>query len=272
LETGNKKQEVERMKHLLVFILVMVLYLPANSFAVQTSRPLPVDSRLRVMTYHPNGIHKYVGFYDYQASIVLEDGEEVKTISMGDTQAWQIVPSGNRIFIKPIADDPNDANTNMLLVTNKRLYHFILEAAEVGDDGIDDPELVFETRFVYPDSDEEAVLQLSQKSGPDLSEPEKYNFNYTISGSDLIAPIRVFDDAEFTYFQFTHRNAEVPAFFLVDGEGREALVNYRVNGDYIVLERVTSQLTLRYGQEVACVFNESRPLKKVSVKKKKGWF
>src|SRR5689334_25382791 len=98
-------------------ITLLALLTPSLSYAVQESRPLPGDNRLRSITYKPNAIHHYIGYYDYQASILLEEGEEVKTISMGDTSSWQIVPSGNRIFIKPIADDPGEATTNMLLIT-----------------------------------------------------------------------------------------------------------------------------------------------------------
>lgn len=249
-------------------LVLIMLVVPNASWAIQKSRPLPVDSRLRVITYNPNGIHHYTGYYNYQASIVLEDGEEVRTISMGDTKSWQIVPSGNRIFIKPIADNPEDANTNMLLITSKRIYHFILQAAEVGDEGINDPELVFETKFLYPDSSNDgksAVIQFGKQKGPDLSEPEKYNFNYTISGSELVEPLRVFDDGEFTFFQFKDVNADLPAFFLVDSRGEEEIINYRVTGEYVVIERVTSVFTLRHGQDVVCVFNETRPLPKNNV-------
>ena len=43
----------------------------------------------------------------------------------------------------------------------------------------------------------------------------------------------------------------------MDKKGNEAIVNYQVVDNYIVLEMVASQLTLRYGEEIACVFNES---------------
>lgn len=263
------------MKKFIFFIgllSIIIAHAPLASYAaaLQESRPLPGDSRLRVITYSPHKIHHYVGYYDYQASILLEKGEEVQTLSMGgDPSTWQIVPSGSRIFIKPVADNPEDAKTNVLLITNKRIYHFILEAKEVGPRGIDDPDLVFETRFVYPDAvGTDIVQQYTTKSKdiPDLSEPEKYNFNYTISGNEEIAPLRVFDDGEFTYFQFTKSNAELPAFFLVDSEHKEALLNYRAVDDYIIIERVTSQFTLRHGNNVACVFNESRPLKFIKTK------
>jgi type IV secretion system protein VirB9 len=236
--------------------------IPSTALAVQKSRPLPADSRLHVMTYSPNGIHHYKGYYNYQSSILLEEGESVQTISMGDTQSWQIVPQGNRIFIKPIAENPEHANTNMLLITNKRVYHFTLEAAEVDEDlGVNDPKLIFETKFLYPGStDSAAVMNFNKQRGPSLDEPEKYNFNYTVSGSDIVAPLRVFDDGEFTFFQFKDVNADIPAFFMVNALGEEELINYRVAGDYIVIERVSSVFTLRHGKDVVCVFNESRPL------------
>ena len=108
-------------------------------------------------------------------------------------------------------------------------------------------------------------MQLSKQRGPDLSEPEKYNFNYTISGSEIVEPLRVFDDGEFTFFQFRDVNADVPAFFLVDSRGEEELINYRVSGEYIVIERVSSVFTLRHGKDVVCVFNEAKPLPKNNI-------
>lgn len=253
------------MKYLCILIILLTGMTEAH--AIQVSRPLPGDSRLRVITYNPNAVHEYTGFYDYQASILFGEGEEIKTISMGNPAAWQLVPSGRRLFLKPIADDPSTATTNMLLITSKRTYHFLLKAAEVGEKEADDPDLVWETSFIYPD-EESGIIQTGTSEGPDLSEPGKYNFNYSISGSELIAPVRVFDDKEFTYFQFAKQNAEIPAFFLVDSEGREALINYRIEGNYIVIERVGSQFTLRHGADVACIFNENSPLPKPLKKKK----
>ena len=249
------------MKKILQFLVIsgLIMLSSASSFAIQTSRPLPIDSRFRVITYLPGGIHKYTGFYDYQASIILEKGEEVSTIAMGVTNGWYINPTDNRIFIKPISNDPLFTNTNMLMITNKRTYHIILEASE--STGMDDPNLVWETTFVYPQTEAEILNQISGYSTVDLNDKDKnYNFNYTVSGSDYISPLKVFDDGEFTYFQFPKVNADIPAFFLVDFEGNEELINYRMEEDYVVLERVTSQLTLRLGANVACIFNESRPL------------
>ena len=101
------------MKHLVAFFIVA--FFINSAWAIRESRPMPVDSRMRVMIYNPDDVFKFVGYYGYQASIELAKDEEVVNISMGDTTSWQIVPSGNRIFIKPMEQD---ATTNMTIITN----------------------------------------------------------------------------------------------------------------------------------------------------------
>lgn len=218
------------------------------------SRALPVDHRIHTIPYQTDQVYKYVGHYGYQSAIEFESDEEIKTISMGDSTTWMLNPSGRLLFLKPVEQD---ATTNMTLITNKRTYLFELHAGET--DNIDDPNMVFIMRFVYPDAGSGPSGRGSYlDSVPEPDGSEKYNTDYTISGSEEVSPLRIFDDGEFTFFQFADKNAEVPAFYWVDSEGNEAIVNYRTRGDYIVIERVSSRFTLRHGDDVVCVFNEKR--------------
>lgn len=245
--------------------MTSAIALPA--YALRESRPLSVDSRIRVIVYNPDDVFKFTGYYGYQSSIEFSEGEAVETISMGDTTSWQLVPAGRRIFLKPMEQN---ATTNMTVITNKHMYQFELHGAEAMD--INDPKMVFSVRFLYTDEGGNSSIQrYTTNPGPDFTQSNKFNYNYTLSGSSIIAPIKIFDDGEFTYFKFKGKNSEVPAFFLVDSDGKEALVNYRVAGEYIVIERVASQFTLRNGSDVTCVFNESMPIEKKK-KEKKGWF
>lgn len=261
---------VMKLYRLIALLLMSWMVVSSGAYAaVQESRPSPSDSRFRYITYHPDIFHKYIGYYDYQASIVFAPDEVVQTIAMSDTTGWMIQPTGNRMYIKPIGSIAA-TKTNMLLMTNKRIYHFLLEGRFIGPEGLDDPDLVLETRFVYPETNQGLFQEYqSRRKGPDLSDPSQFNFNYSLSGSEYIAPIRVFDDGEFTYFEFSKRNAELPAIFLVDSTGREALVNFRVEENFVVVERVASRYTLRHGPDATCVFNELRPLpiRKVIYKK-----
>ena len=241
----------------LTAVIVMIIT-GGTANATSDSRSLPVDHRVHTIHYQPDQVYRMDGHYRYQSmsSSFKAIDEEIKTISMGDSTAWMMNPAANRLFLKPVEQD---ATTNMTLITNKRLYMFELRAHETDD--IDDPKMVFIMRFAYNNTRDGigGSNYLDAVPEPDLLEnPEKYNTDYTISGSDEIAPIRIFDDGEFSYFQFRDKNAEVPAFYTVDSKGNEALINYRTRGDYIVVERVSNRFTLRHGNDVVCVFNEKR--------------
>lgn len=229
---------------------------PLAAHALQEARPIATDSRIRTVRYSPNEVYQYIGHYNYQSAIEFETDEKIQTVSVGDSTAWMINPSGNRLFMKPI--DQN-ALTNMTVITDKRSYLFELHAEETQD--IRDKEMVFVLRFIYPQSDQDAVEFTQYEAMPDLErDADLYNFGYTMRGSNVIEPIRIFDDGEFTYFEFRDKNAEIPAFFRVDGAGNEELINFRKRGNYIVVERVASRFTLRRGPDILCVYNENMPL------------
>ena len=66
----------------------------------------------------------------------------------------------------------------------------------------------------------------------------------------------IFDDGRFTYMRFPN-NREVPAVFHVLGDGSETLVNARMEGDLLVVDRVSRRLMLRAGSAVVGVWNEA---------------
>ncbi len=250
------------MLHRYIFvILIALLVLPLyynNAIASTLPRPIGNESRIKIINYMPNVVFKFTGHYFYQSIVEFSLDEEIETISMGSPSPWQIVPAGNRIFLKPIGDD---ATTNMTVITNKRMYFFEMHADDADD--VTDNNISFIVKFVYPeDNNYNAITQVDNADGPNLSSKDaqdKYNFNYSISGeAPEIEPLQVFDDGEFTYFKFRDINAELPAIFLVHPDGKEALINYRVSSGYLTVERVASMFTLRNGGDVICVYNDAR--------------
>lgn len=243
-------------KQLVLFLTFSIIFLVSvNAFAIQLPRQTNKESKFRTYVYNPNDIYSYTGHYLYQSYIEFDEDEQIGTISMGDSTAWQIVPQQNRLFLKPIGDYPE---TNMTVITNNRIYHFELDARDAK--GMRDKDLVYYVKFIYPTDKDSTIVKFATKGQgdlPDLSDLSKYNFNYEFSGNEKIAPIKVFDDNKFTYFQFSNKNAEIPAIFIVDSEGYEGLVNFRVTGDYVVVESVASQFTLRSGNDIVCVYNNA---------------
>lgn len=264
------------IRHFLLLISALCLFLaPVSARAeIQFPKPITSDPRIKTFVYDPNGVYVYTGYFKYASSIEFAPDEQINEIAMGDPTGWQTRSAANRLFLKPI---DSNATTNMTVFTDRRIYYFELYAAEA--EGIRDEGLSFVTRFVYPgdsSNDQGAFRQYmygNKDEQPDYEdEPERYNFNYTLTGSRYVAPLKVFDDGEFTFMEFRDINADIPGIFMVNKYGDEMLVNYRMMGDFVVVERVGSLFTLRHGEDVACVFNEANPLdvpKKETKKDKK---
>ena len=106
---------------------------------------LPSDRRIRVLMYDEGDVYTITTKYGYQTNIVFAQGEIIETISVGDRSLWQIIPSGNRIFIRPMEDG---VTTNMTVLTNrKRSYQFDLKSLAEGKDGNN----IYVARFSYPE-------------------------------------------------------------------------------------------------------------------------
>ena len=238
---------------IVAFIMFWVTF-PELLFAAQMPRFLGSEKKFRSYIYNPNDVYRYIGHYTYQGFIEFEQDEVVNTISMGDPTLWLFEHKGNRLFLKPVGED--NSETNMTVITNKRVYHFELMAKEAK--GITDEDLIFVIRFLYPNDKDKNIVQFPKSAPsdiPDLRDLSKYNFAYQYTGEKVIAPLKVFDNGEFTYFKFSEKNAELPAIFSVDANGYESLVNFRSAGDYIIVEKVASQFTLRNGSDIVCVYN-----------------
>ena len=238
-----------------IFLVIAFLIININSsFSAQFPRYLGSEKKFRSYVYNPNEVYRYIGHYTYQGFIEFDQGESVVTISMGNPSMWLFESLGNRLFLKPVGEDSSE--TNMTVITNKKVYHFELMAREAN--GITDKNLIFVAKFVYPDEKDKNIVEFPKvpaSDEPDMSDLSIYNFNYQYTGEPIIAPIKVFDNGKFTYFQFSNKISELPAIFSVDSDGYESLINFRSVKNYIITEIISPQFTLRNGNDIVCVYN-----------------
>jgi len=219
-----------------------------GAFAESTPQGTLLDSRVRTLVFNENQVYKIAAYYGYQIDIELADNEDVRTVAAGDTVGWQIVSAGQHLFIKPMA--PN-ARTNVSVITTKRTYLFEL----VAESATHREDMAYLVRFKYPQRN----VILSSRAGTKDANAAAFNFNYKIKGDKSVRPSRVFDDGLFTFLQFSNpRNTDLPAVFWVSPDGQESLVNYRMEGQYMVVERVGEKFVLRSGDEKSTVTNKLR--------------
>lgn len=84
------------------------------------------------------------------------------------------------------------------------------------------------------------------------------NFDYSMAGlSENIAPLKVYDDGRSTYMQFPNNNLIIPSVYGVDLYGNESPLEYRIDGDFVVIDNVELQFALRLSDSLVCVFNNT---------------
>lgn len=240
----------------MIRVCFLTALLLANTIAgaahsAQTPQGGARDERVTTVTYQENNVVQVFATYGISTMVVFDEEEQFETISLGDTESWQVVPAekGNILFVKPIA---RDVTTNMNVVTNKRIYYLELRdfAPEAGKQ-------VFGIRFLYPEKNLNAALRKEAEfraAWPNIASIDKANVNidYSYSGDARLRPLMVFDDGRKTYFKFGGR---VPAIFAVNADFSETLKNFRREREHIVVDGTATQFTLRDGGQWICIFN-----------------
>ena len=245
------------MKTYVKLALITALVL---SSAIAEAKTIPrerrEDSRIREVWYNETQVVEVGTSFGF-ATTVEFGNESVKTIVAGDTIGWQIIPQGNRVFIKP-AERPQKgmSSTNITIITDKRNYYlhaFIAPRTHP----------VFVVRYRYdkppqpPTSDvasTEPSTPTKKIAGSTLVKPYR-NYNYVMTGDKKIVVQKVFDDGQFTYFKFDPRKP-LPVIYKVNSRGRDEIVNTRKEGDFIVVEAIGEMFTLRDGELHKCVKNQ----------------
>ena len=252
------------MKQIIPAILIsMCIHLPA---AFADSKPdFPADSRIKIFTYAPSDVYTILTKYGYQTSVSFAANEEINTISVGERSMWQIIPTGNRIFIRPMDDG---LTTNMTVITNMREYTFDIKSVEENSSNN-----LYVIQFRYPDG---RAANADDKIPPpapvmpamaprasnvaipplDTQRDQTTNEQYSYTGSDAVAPARVYDDGKYTYIEYNAMLSPPPVPYVVGPSGQPAIAAHETRGNRMILATVASGFVLKSDSGDITVYNE----------------
>lgn len=246
-----------------IFIFILMTLAP-SAFAVEPVRALSTDSRIKVVPFEADNVVPVHASTFTTTQIVFGRSEVIEGIQNGDVDAWTVSVQkglGHMLFLKPTI---LGSDTNMTVITNGHTYYFHLMSNK--RDTSQSQHATYAIHFSYPnDATHQLTRQLHfnrQRQRTILNakrNPKDYNWDYSFSGARSIMPLHIFDDGRFTYMQL-HRGQDIPAIFAVNNaEGLESVVNYRREGQYLVVQQVAPQFTLRDGKyHVVSIFNNHR--------------
>ena len=233
------------MKRLIISTGIVVIGLNvAMAYAASVPHRVAADHHVKVVSYDPNNVVMLNGRYGYQTQITFAANETVQSVSIGDSMAWQAVPVQNNLFIKPVTE----STTNMTVLTNTNSYNFQLDSSNTKASP------TYKLQFTYPDG---GYDQTGNANTVATFDPEKLNWKYSFTGDKALVPVEVFDNGQFTYFKFKDDGMNhLSSVFIVDKNRNESLVNYHMQGKYLVVNAIAKQFTLRDGDYVTSIYND----------------
>jgi type IV secretion system protein TrbG len=203
--------------------------------------------------------------------IALEPGEQLVgsgPVAAGDTVRWIIgdTESGSgaakriHILVKPTRAD---LTTNLVINTDRRTYHLELHSDEK----------TYMASVSWPYAEDQLIALRQQNAAADAAAPvatgvdiNALNFRYRIEGDNPAwRPLRAFDDGRQVFIEFPSgiSQGELPPLWVIGAEGDGQLVNYRVKGNHMIVDRLFGAAELKLGgkhqQTVRIVRTDGRP-------------
>jgi len=262
-----------------IFPIVTLLACLATgyAFADDVEPALPSDSRIKLLNYDEGDVYAISAKYGYETNIVFSTGEEIQTVSVGDRSLWQLIPAGNRLFIRPMDEN---ISTNMTVLTNKHSYQFDLKSIGEAKGGN-----IYVAKFVYPEDKpvpppapavqtapaawqepvhayqpEPALTPPPPPIAPLAEEPDTgkpyLNYRYTYSGPDDLAPLQVYDDGKTTFIKYRDIGQPLPNVYTVVN-GTETLAPYAVKDGLMTVDAIAPEMTLKNSDGTIHIYNET---------------
>jgi P-type conjugative transfer protein TrbG len=203
--------------------------------------------------------------------IALAAGEQLVgsgPVAAGDTMRWVIgdTESGTgptkrmHILLKPTRAD---LVTNLVINTDRRTYHLELRSTEK----------TYMASVSWAYAQDQLIALRRQNTAADAAAPvatgvdiNALNFRYRIEGDNPAwRPLRAFDDGRQVFIAFPTGigQGEMPPLWVIGPEGGAELVNYRIQGNHMIVDRLFAAAELRLGGEyqkkVRIVRTDGRP-------------
>src|SRR5271167_7925 len=226
---------------------------------------------IQVYPYSEGALYQVYSAPGEITDIALEPGEQLVgsgPVAAGDTVRWIVgdTESGTgptkrvHILVKPTRPD---LITNLIIDTDRRTYHLELRS--------DDKTYMAAVSWLY--AQDQLIALRQQNAAADAATPiaagidiNALNFRYRIEGDNPAwRPLRAFDDGRHVFIEFPAGigQGEMPPLWVIGPAGGAELVNYRVQRNHMIIDRLFAAAELRLGgdpqQKVRIVRTDGRP-------------
>jgi len=236
---------------------------PAGKQSVQTAnekgiiKPHDYSHAAMIYVYNPDEVYEVFAQPLRVCDLIMEPNEQVTEIPyVSDSERWFLgagVSYENGIPIQHVYVKPelSGISASLIINTDRRVYRIILRSYS----DIHMPLVRWRynygmpNNYIQPAQSSDSGNQNQDNSLPNI-DPRFLSFNYRVKyglfNKPVWLPKLVFDDGGKTFIQFPDLvlQRELPAVF----ENRKDILNYRVTGNLIVIDKLIEEITVKIGK------------------------
>ncbi|MCV2502473.1 MAG: TrbG/VirB9 family P-type conjugative transfer protein [Neisseriaceae bacterium] len=210
------------------FLLVLLI--------ISTQIPVYSSGRIKTEVYSPNKIVRLVVQVGRPVVIIFGEDENITFTTIGNTSEWDIKGRNNVLHL---GAKSLEANSNLIVETDKRIYHIDLMVSERSG--------YFQLTYKYPLPENPHQYSIPNKKYPK-------NYLYYGFGDKEIKPELIYDDGFKTYLKF-NSNLDLPTIYKVTPDGTEALIASHIEKGMVVIHEVAKRFNIRLGKKVLGIIN-----------------
>ena len=229
----------------------------ANRNAAQGPDEHAYFNAIMQYAYEPGTLYQVFAAPMRVTDLILQPGEKILgQPASGDVVRWVLALGKSmdagveqwHVYLKPTRPD---LETNLAINTDRRTY--LLELHSYTSTYMAAVKWAYAQDQIARLESENQALDTQEKTSAPIVALDALNFNYAlqvVKGKPVWTPVQVFDDGRRTFIRFpqTMLVREAPALFVLRDKETQ-LVNYRMKGDFYVVDRLVDSAELRVGQQ-----------------------
>lgn len=219
-----------------------------DSLAIMSGKPASVQNIATEFNYYKSSIYQIFSKPNFTTTLKLNKDEKVIYVGGGDTESWQIdeTVGGNDgstyLFVKPLSAG---IKTNLNIITDKRAYLISLESTNKNYNPYVQWKYPFENNMSYINNVKSSINNEEVK----ITNANDIVFNYKYDKKSKLAPDNIFSDGLKTVLIMNTKLQEAPVVYIYGEDNQLSLVNYRMIGNKIIIDKVVNKLQLVLGNE-----------------------
>ncbi|WP_064613476.1 TrbG/VirB9 family P-type conjugative transfer protein [Streptobacillus moniliformis] len=219
-----------------------------NRLSIISGKTAAIYNVSTEFNYFKSSIYQVYTKPNFTTVLKLNADESLVYVGGGDTENWQIdetsggSDSATFLFVKPLL---KGLRTNLNVITDKRSYFISLESTENEFNPYIQWKYPYENNMVHikKSREKEKNMEIS------LGKSEDIRFGFKYDKNHKLAPEQVFTDKEKTILMLNDKLQEAPVVYVYGEDNALNLVNYRVIGNKIIIDKVVNKFQLVLGNE-----------------------